>query len=758
MYGGAAGTEYAGDGGGRRAVLVDDGGRDPVHGVQPHAVGAGPEGGSCVSREGGAADVGDSLDPEGVRGFAAAGAELTAVTIESANDRDPPHAEKQGLCASELPIVTATSRVRPLIRRRVAPDDLAALTSVYGHRFCGALERAAAKLDGPCRPSHLLASRRFFLWIPTSNSNDGAHRQLVAPYAEGCRQRLEADTQRVAAALIAWYEHELAVGAYAPGYAHELARHCAATLEQLGADGGEGSRYPAYDRYYFNAFRPDGYTRSLAELGLAELAGLQGLEAERQGVALVRARSKAGFNLNVQLFDFGQALLPDVELADASPTARREVRSCLLAVREALHSPTQYFNFSGVVGRFAPSILSAVTWADAGLPPACLERWWPAEREITARAASDVALACLVPTRGAFLGIGGIFAADTGWNRQSIIDLPEDPIVFRTRDEFAVGDAVVVASFKARAGREVLACIDARRPLRGLLADVALERWAKTTSELRAHDPDAHAVLRFDDHADLAHNLQEYARMALPLRAINAHCGRSTRLFVYASGGRRNSTDGMRPSCNTTFKNYSDDPFLKRITFPSVRKSVLVARFLDGRSMALMSPEAGNGADVLWRHYLNTPDLRTDLLSASKFLHTVLLGLICDQRPSVAAAAGMRPEVTRWLSSVAHASTIAAAFGVMPGAGTAIAEPTVFAPTPVALGYLFLTHWACRKAALSLSPAMWRARCFPVLAVCKAIGGLVCDAGLRPGYVVAARAARKALTAGEIGLPPVDVA
>lgn len=646
-------------------------------------------------------------------------------------------------------------------RRVMGVVEIEQVHANFGERFVCAFEASVATLDGR-HGRHgrrfFNAALQFFLWLSTCDADSGVGRAVVGLYSgDGRSGSGAADVDLVASALWSWYEQHLPSLGYAATYRHDLACDCAHVLQQLSRDNGVGSPYPAFERGFFRTFRPLGYIKSLGELDIPELAGLRGLAADYEGIALVRSRFLKEFDLHEKAFEFGLSVLSGATPPGTSVAARELVRNCLLALREAVGSPGRVQSFGDVVRYMPRSVVAGDTWADAGLETACLTRWWPNSGEISFRALAAVALACIGSSLGSFLAVAGAFVAATGWNRQPLIDLPMQPIVFRTPDQCAIGSAVVVASFKNRARRAVIAGIEMGQPLPGLLGDQALAAWERATAEFAGDEAVGHAVVRYEEAPELLGMLGRFGRLSQATRALNRYYAQSPRLFVYPRPRLDNRPDGMRIPADAAF-NRSDDTLIRRITFPSIRKSVLSARFRQGGSVAAMLPESGNGPDVLWRHYLNAPDLRRELMMGTKVLQDVLQALIWEDHPEVGAVAGVAPDVIRWLSRIAHASTIAAAFGIVPDVTEAMAGPVRFTPTPAALTELFLMHWAARKAALALPPDTWEARCLPILIAAKAIGALVCRAGLRQAYVAASRAAHRALLAGEICLPPVDVA
>lgn len=647
-------------------------------------------------------------------------------------------------------------------QRRLQSADVEILVTTFGTSLLTDLEAAARRLCGSdCGRFRLYrrASISFLIWCVTSMPDRAGSAAVIRLFAGGGSSGPEAaDTQSAASALTAWHGAMATERYYAPGYCHDLATSCASVLEQLGAHGGGGRHYPRYERAFFDAPNQNGHTPPLAELGLPELAGMPWLQAERAGLAMARERSLVEFDLHDKLFEFGRSVQFGAARDRASGTARITILGAMEAVREAVRSRRRVRGFTHVLWGMPSSVLEAETWAEAGLPSDCLKRWWADGSAITRRSLGEVALACLGASPGAFLAAAGVVVCDIGWNRQPTVDLPIDPFVFRTRNEFAIGTGAVVQCFKKRAGHEVVGFIDQRRPLVGILADRALSRWNEAVDEAgAAGDPDGHALLRIGEHDGTVRVLTVYGKLADASRAFDPLCARSPRLFVFPSAMPDERADGMRPRDRFNLTS-SNDEFMRRLTFPILRKSFLIIHYGTGRSMAGTAMVSGNGQDVLWSNYLNTPDLRRDLLAGTEFLQATLQALISVGRTAPLAEAGADPATVEWFLRVAQASTVAAAFGIMPASVERPVGATNFNPTPTALTELFLSHWAARRAFLTLSPDAWSARCLPVLIVCKAIGSLVCRAGLRPAYVEAARAARRALSAGEIVLPPVEIA
>ncbi len=201
-----------------------------------------------------------------------------------------------------------------------------------------------------------------------------------------------------------------------------------------------------------------------------------------------------------------------------------------------------------------------------------------------------------------------------------------------------------------------------------------------------------------------------------------------------------------------------DDELMQRsgLSFDAIRKSVLLSQHASLGSVTAVVPVAGQrGYGTLMRHYFRTADFKAELDAAMVFYLNAFQAVMLAGKPGAAATLGMLDRDLEWFGRLAAESGMSAALGATPASARAIRPPFRFHPTDSNLRELFLVHWALRKAANGMPASKWRARCLPLLAAVKAIGSIVHAKGLGRTYLVAARAAHRALASGEIVLPPL---
>ena len=540
--------------------------------------------------------------------------------------------------------------------------------------------------------------------------------------------------------MVSAYEHALGAGRILEGLAKLDAR-----------------TYPAFSRPQMASPRPEGDTITLGGLPWPELDGLDSFSRERVGLSLVARAVSASFDDLYRTFRFGSSLLgAEVPPSGVDADAWWAVRDCLAGARPhiAEYSATERASPSLLMGEAHASTRDAHTWVRAGLPHTCILRSWRRKPVADASSLARLVLQCLGSTVESAVAAAGVIAADTGWNKQPILDLPRRFIAFETEEgSAAIGDVAMVASFKRRAGHHLLVALE-RAPAQGMLLENALAHWAAT-----AKDGDGNGELldkRRKGRAFAA--LERYAEMAEASRLLEPKCAASGLLFVYPSTRADDADDfaDRRPLRLALL----GGAILSRadVTFPSIR-----ATWMNVEHVILGSAEAAAGragharASTAMRFYLRTAVARDVWNAHVRFFHDACQAVLLDGRASAIAIVGLDPDAVAWCRHLASASGIALAHQAFdqPVDDCKANVPFGFEPTEENLRDLYLACRALRRAALKMPPRAWAERCMPVLALLGAIRGAVCGKGLLPSYLAAARAAHRDHAAGLVALPPV---
>lgn len=639
---------------------------------------------------------------------------------------------------------------------RVTTAEQAMLASRFSQRLLSDLDTAISGYAKPeARAMLRRASNSLLVWVADGADNDAGRRRFAVIYRKGVETANRfADIQRVSAIVSRWYAAQLAEGRLTPLTCYSMTRSAASALQLLG--GSAAGRYPAFERRFFRASAPRGRHAALGRLDWPELLDLTGLDRERAALSLVRSTALEEFDAQVEAFDFGREVLDGQPRgAGVDEDARSAIRTVLLGARSAIKGRSGKLIHAELVSRAGTFAASRATWAAAGMPTKSLDRWFCGGRQhLNRRELGSLSLSCISASLGSALASGALLCCELGWNRQPIFSLPRNPIAFTTREACGLGGMAFLRAFKVRAGHDVVACAAEGLPLLGLFADRATQAWDEVESEYGAGaGRDGRTLLKLGEHAQTLRVLADFGRMADASRDIDAACRMSPYLFVFPSMGlgkeRRWAQEGGLSSCHP--------PLFKRLglTFPAIRGTIANVHYGASRSTVATAAYLGNSPRVAWRHYLDSPVLQQELQAAGRFFTDALQGMLVSGRPGAADGLGVHPDALKWFADVARVSGIAAAIGVVPAPGSPTRETLRFDPTDAALADLFLLHWAAVRARLELPPATWRVRCRDLLAIAKVVGSHVFRAGLRRHYWAAARAAHRALVAGDVALPPV---
>jgi len=564
---------------------------------------------------------------------------------------------------------------------------------------------------------------------------------------------------RIVGALQRWQTAQVTVTRFKPLTIAGYAALIASTFEALGAL--SDRRYPRFLRRMVTIPDGEGRTRSLGELDWPELEGLQGAARERRALELVRAEGLAEFERAYALFRFGRRIMAEEEAGDGvDPEAWKAVRDCLLRDRKSWTVHGRSF-IDSRNGRLAnpTALLSRLTdrtvWERAGLEHGVARRLFPSRVALgRLRAFGAVVVSCLGPSWSATTAATTVLCCDTGWNRQPMLDLPRDPFVFTSRSEVGLASGVFMASFKRRAGHEVLAFLESRATPSAFLSENLRSIWRTTAAEL---DPasleDGYRLLDRRGAARTLDLLDRYREMGDAIRSFDLDRQFEDRFFLHLTGSR-----GIGHDPWVRVRDLRPEGLLGRegVTFQAIRKTFLILKLNEVGSAAATLVHAGhrNSGSIL-QHYLNDQETIARLEQSTRFFQNACQAVLVRGRSEVEVVLGMSAADLDWYFRLAKASGIAIAAEGASDRTDAEVRTLHFAPTDDNLGDLYLAHLALRRACARMRPARWSVQGLPLLATVKAIGRVVCASGLRAAYRVAARRANGKLRAGEAVLPPV---
>jgi len=540
--------------------------------------------------------------------------------------------------------------------------------------------------------------------------------------------------------------------------------YCSGTarlFELLGRSGDR--RFAPFERKLVTFPAYEGDTASLADLGWGEIAGKKGAEAERCSLQLVRESAVQKFEMYERRFEIGQRI---IRSEAPPPKVNRKAWSAIktLVEHERLswqRSGRSQFDPQGEIAREVRDVmdrlLSPATWRAAGCSD-MLDRSRGTGDSINPLNLPNMALELLGATTKATRALMVAFCVDTGWNRQSIEELPRNPYVFSTVDGVAIASSTFIVSFKGRANHDVFAHLERNAPVEGLLRANVEASWVSSVAEF---DPSGrelgYAVIKTNNgkKADsLLDLLDRYERMANAIRPFDLDGRWADRFLLHLT-----YNNGMRSSNGGKVRAAPDDVMSRDgVTFMAIRKSRLALALRETGSVAGTRPFAGHvRTNVLMPHYLNSADISAELDEKIRFFQNSLQAIAAKKSRNAAIRLELEPADFDWFRRLARYSGIAAAVACEENSspGTAGRAYLGFAPTPENLRELYLTHRALRACPARIGLERWRIQGLALLAAVKAIGRAVFANGLRPAYVKAARKAFRDLRDAKIVLPIV---
>jgi hypothetical protein len=346
------------------------------------------------------------------------------------------------------------------------------------------------------------------------------------------------------------------------------------------------------------------------------------------------------------------------------------------------------------------------------------------------------------------------------------------PFAFTSDGTRWVGTDHIIQAFKTRAGHLVLASLEEDLELTGGRLREAKQIWREVTlSEDPGNQNDGYCMLTDDANSEwpATRVLDRYLAMAEPVRKDAPHLDSAFWVFLKGNGGEvgRLGETGDRYRrqliLQPASRIFPHNPILSRVglNLSCVRKSVLSQRRAQGGSIVAVRAPAGHaGRGVLMPHYLNTPAINAQLDTNIRKFQNSLQALIVRDLDQDTVSLRLKTSVSELerLRSIAVSSGIASALGLVsaPDLDTPIAT-LEFRPTNDRLRELYLVHRALIAMRQEYrNRGRWVKDWLPLLALAKAIGREIFQAGLGPTYRSAARAASRELRRGAIVLPYLE--
>jgi hypothetical protein len=467
-----------------------------------------------------------------------------------------------------------------------------------------------------------------------------------------------------------------------------------------------------------------------------------------------------------EIHHFGQGLLSATKRpARCEPNAWRAVKSMLENEVEAWikHGYSQFDPHYVEMNHFASPLRTQPqleVWKAAGLPSGVEHsagnwRVQPPQHYNLA----NLLLTCIGPTKRMTLYVLIIFCCDTGWNLQPMLDLPRNPYLFVTDDSYGVATSAFVHAFKRRAGHDVLAYLERRDPLRGLIKEKVEALWHSVATEF---DP-AEGTSGYSQIANPTPNsdnsligiLDRYEAIGRKARAFDIK-GRFKDFFFFHLTPRHRVT---RTSAMTIYQNRLGATLgRKGVCYRAIRKSYLTLHAHELNSVSATRVVASHASTgVLMPHYTNSEDLRKELDESIRFFQETIQVHAIERSQTAAVHINLPVEHLEWFRSLSVVAGIAPTLGLSAGeANTREPQPKfTFHPTPDRLSELFLIHRALRRTQTLVTKARWQIQGLPLLALVKAIGSTICSSELRTSYITAARTTHRALAEGNVLLPSV---
>ncbi len=645
-------------------------------------------------------------------------------------------------------MITRPTYVPPVRLVAVSRAELAKIVKRFG---IGLLTDMETSLDGMPRSSRgekRVAFLRLLKWVATQ-PEEPVCRSFMEVYRDrGRAANGYADTQMVTQVLLRLNAAWVAERGSNLSTPYRDVRHAAAILAAMVSI---RAGAPAFKSRHLKLRKPAGAaTPTLGSLPWDEIEGLSASERETRALFLVRDGAATWFSHCSEMFSYGQGVLREDLPDSVDEGSWRAVKQLLSGARARLiDRAAAPIGQISVLSAGDASLLRRATWLRAGLSEQAAERWFPASGEISRIRLGAVALRCICASPDAARSLSVMIACATALNRAPIAGLPRPPVTFRTREAFGMATTGFISSFKARAGKTVVASLLDARPLLGLVGDRAVAAWNQTAKDFMDEDErEGGALVSLHEHADLLDAIERFEQMAEAARAIDPGCRRSSRFLIYPSVGK--SPSGRLWLVDKAGMSGRAPGILGRpgVTFPAIRATIAAIDHHRGRSVFSTAAGLCNAPPTAWRHYVAPRYDRGDTMIG--FFARLVQALILPD--GEAAAIGVDPDGAEATLRIAGVGGLAAALGLSQRVD-ATAAASAAQPSDDALADLHLALRAAERAQTELPRDVWQVRCRPRFAACTAMLMALKDAGLGTSYESLARRLDAELASGTAVLP-----
>jgi len=512
-----------------------------------------------------------------------------------------------------------------------------------------------------------------------------------------------------------------------------------------------------------------GRSLSLAELPFSFLSEGD-TEARKHRLALEKILEACSriFDAEEHMFQEGQRLLHEVAPpAGTDPASRAIIARALRAEMRSLGT-TSRSQFSPC-GKEDPETLrlksqlrNAETWRAAGVRRLDGRPIFPKRKRGPHHWELQVLLGSMLgATHRATSAVMIAFCCHTAWNKQPIIDLPQQYITMRTENCVFVGQKRFIASFKRRAGHYVVADLEKPLFISGEQAKTMAAAWREVGKGYGGRDKaDGWAELAPD--SSIIRLLARYEAMTDAVRQLDGKKRLAGQLFVYVSFRAGVMAAKSDFAINESLYPLKDETLsVPGFGLRAIRKSVLRLLRLEKADVAGVSQAAGHsGTVVTIRNYLkgSSTIAAAEARSIRMFQNTVQV-LLVRGKPQIAALVGLKQEEIDYFETIAKASGLEATLGLEKSSRRRRAvRHRRFIPTPSSLRGLFLAHVAVTKARDQTTMARWVMQALPIRGVVKGIVAGLRAEGFMDAYRREARKASEELKSGRPLLPPVLLA
>lgn len=609
-------------------------------------------------------------------------------------------------------------------------SDWKTLTKIFGAGFCkDALDAADEYDDAPFR--------RFLDWV---SLNADAKATIVrfygsAPSSTSKSQRATSDVAKIITEYLDAREAQ-----YAENWRRRTLWQLCDVFTALGQR--EDRSYPPFHRKVLPTPKApsQGKTISLANVLIEALQGVLPRLRDETAIDLVRDEAIRAFDKWEAIFDFGQTVLFGERPEAADEDAWSRIRIFLQSVREAVLTGDPQRMTHPHDGLNSPAI-----WEAAGLSALDGNDFrtnLSGEQYMMSRTVYGIAFGCIGSSATATAAVKILFCLSTGWNKEQIDLLPENPYAFRTEDLAAVADEAFLAAYKARAGHYVGAYLE--RGFRNFVPDEEqlLKLWEE---EIGEKGEDGRSLL--NDTSVLA-VLDRYARMVSAIREYSPDDFKD-RFFLGLTCSGVTAVVYSIPS-------YRIGPLtsLRGVGYNAIRQSFINVNRRRVGSLAVTKYQSNNTNEAtILAHYDDTA-IQLELNEAHAFWQNCLQAELLSRNPDLRPRFNIPEDDFEWFSHLAIISGISASLDIVPKR-LSVTDTDYFEFEPSVETYIeiYLNRRSVACSRRELGNRRWQVQAIPVLGMLRAIRRHAFDSGFGDMYSEAVRQAFRKLKSGEIALP-----